>query len=364
MTRTNRQGCPVIPLAALLCALAVLGAGAVISGGYRLVPGRRAAEVLIYYANENSPNEAEARNYATISDWLRSTENQKLRKLAESLDRDMRQFPAAVDAEIVVFRGSLPKWQGGGGAVLTNRLVRSGKFLVWRPGQTGFEEVPIAVPATDHLVLAANPLSRPEVFALALREIGRQFDPARHEFVLVTKSHGSRKMALTPRLVVRAADVSREELLAFAAGERPAGGPPSWAERVGIPRPQYFALLAEAGTEGMRFPLVFTESCEGVLDQELKVQLPENVGRMYTTGHEEARYQNLDYPRVFERCGEGVTLAESLEEQLAASFPGITRSADAANRTWRMLYCLPLVLWLGWLVARYWRRGRASNRSA
>ncbi|MFO7903039.1 MAG: hypothetical protein ACQESR_27055 [Planctomycetota bacterium] len=84
--------------------------------------------------------------------------------------------------------------------------------------------------------LTSNPLARPEMFERALRQACRWFDPATHDFVLVTKSHGNAEMALTPRLVVRASETTKEELLAVATGALPEGQSPSWATRLGITR--------------------------------------------------------------------------------------------------------------------------------
>ena len=42
-------------------------------------------EVLVYYANETAPDAAEAANYATIKNWLESSDLQKARTIAQSL---------------------------------------------------------------------------------------------------------------------------------------------------------------------------------------------------------------------------------------------------------------------------------------
>ena len=319
-------------------------------------------EVFIYCANESSPTEEEQANYEIVIGWLRSSDQEKLHKLVDSFEWDMDRFPKAVDNEVAVFRSRLPQLgRSAGAAVFTNRSVREGRYWLYRCGDAGFEERSIRVPEQENFILAANPLSDPDTLRLALEEVARQFDPAEHEFVLVTKSHGSLEMALTPRLVVRAEDTSREELLALVDEEIPEHERPAWARRLGITRQECFSILEEAGQRHrMRFSLVFTESCQGVLEQELKIRLPNNVRRMYTTGTQYAAYQNLDYERVFDRCAAGLTLAEAMDEQLAERFPGIIHTPLWLR--WHFyLYWLPVLLWLGWLAARHLRKREESE---
>ncbi len=317
-------------------------------------------EVLIYYANENSPNEAERRNYKTIIGWLRSGDTEKLQQMADSLERDTVQFPETVDAEIEVLRHRLRRVTNGVGAVVfTNRSVRSGKYLVFHDGQSAFIEGAIETPQHENLIEASNPLCTPEVFERCLREVARQFDPADHEFILWTKSHGNLEMAMTPRIAVRAEDTNRENLLAVAADNVDDGARPEWVKRLGVTKQQYFSTLEALGkSHGMRFSLVYVESCEGVLGQDLKVKLPRTVDRMYTTGNEQANYVNLDLDAVFDRCTTDTPLGGAMEAALAAKFPGITRRRDGSMfiRRRYLLYWLPLLVWVVWFVRRRIRK--------
>jgi hypothetical protein len=137
--------------------------------------------------------------------------------------------------------------------VFTNRLVREHKYLILRPSQPP-EEFPIEPLPSDNLVLASNPLARADMFARCLQEAADRFDPARHRFILVTKSHGNAKMSMTPRLVVRAEETNREELLAVAANEIPDQDLPAWAERrIGVTKDEYFTTLRDSGRrQGLR----------------------------------------------------------------------------------------------------------------
>jgi hypothetical protein len=246
--------------------------------------------------------------------------------------------------------------------VFTNRGVRSGRFWILRPGAGRVENVAMDAPRYDNLILASNPLTTAESLARCLHEVVRRFPADRHQYVLVAKSHGSEVLALTPRLVVRSDDVSREAFLTFANATEPVASAPAWAKRLGTTREAFFAVLADAGqTAGMRFPLVFVESCQGVLDSELKLQLPRNVGRFYTTGWELARYRNVDYAAVFQRCEQGASLAAALEEQLAAKYPGITRSSFW--QPWHFaIFSAPFLAWSVWIVARFLVRRNGTRR--
>lgn len=310
-------------------------------------------EVFIYYANENAPDEREAANYQTITGWLRSEGVAELDELADSLERDTSGFPAAVDEDIRVLQRRVSQSaQAPAAVVFTNRGVRAGKYWIVFPGKADIEEAPIEPPQYEHLVLASNPLTTAESLARCLREVGRRFPAKQHQFVLFTKSHGTEELAMTPRLVVRADDVDRDELIRFALAAEGQQPTPAWAKRLGITREEYFAVLDDAGREmGMQFPLVSVVSCKGVLDQDLKIRLPANVHRFYATGNEQTKYRNLDFEAIFDRCQQGVSLADAMEEQLAKKFPGIKHSSFWHR--WRfVLYTAPFLAWVIWMIVR------------
>ena len=114
-------------------------------GFARTVAARAAAdqptsppEVLIYYANETSPDAVELRSWETILDWLRRSERPEAAKIVGQLECDAKEFPAAVDRELAAFRERLPGFRTGTSAVVfTNRLVRDGKYLPAPSGRDG-----------------------------------------------------------------------------------------------------------------------------------------------------------------------------------------------------------------------------------
>jgi len=100
------------------------------------------ADVLIYYANETSPEGREAKNYDTLIGWLRSGDNPKHALIASQLEKDRRAFQAAVEVEIDSLSGELARMKDGPQAiVLTNRLARRGLCQIIR-SDSDLREVP------------------------------------------------------------------------------------------------------------------------------------------------------------------------------------------------------------------------------
>lgn len=157
----------------------------------------------------------------TIISWLESGGKPEANKIAGQRRWDLSGFHKAVGKEIAVpQRLATESPTAPPMLIFSNRLVRQGKYLLLRE-QTAAEEFAIHLTSSDNFILTSSPLARPEMFERALKGAGRRCDPARHDFVLVTKSHGNDEMALTPRLVVRASETTKEELLTVATGALP-----------------------------------------------------------------------------------------------------------------------------------------------
>ncbi len=71
----------------------------------------------------------------------------------------------------------------------------------------------------SHELLEESPLSSPIALRAALGEAARHFPPSDHEYILVTRSHGTDVMAITPALIEATLD------RAVAANEKPYGTP-------------------------------------------------------------------------------------------------------------------------------------------
>lgn len=327
------------------------------------------AEVLIYYANETAPDVSEAENYATIMGWLRSSGDAGHRRVAEQLERDVGIFAKAVDVESAeIMLETLSLKSGPEVVIFTNRLVRDGTCLIWKRGAERFETIAFVPPDTDHLVLKSNPLSDRDVFTRALALVAEQFPPPLHRFVLITKSHGSREKALTPRLAVRAEETNREELLKVASPDTPDDELPSWVGRLGVSKADYLTTLAEAGQQrDMRFSLVFLEACEAATEEVGPDRLPPNVDRLLLM-RQNSNYINILWADVLRDLQPGERLADAAIEHLPAKFLVQTHDSPPINSapatSWPLwVYFAPLLAWGGGLVAYRRLRRRSASTS-
>lgn len=299
-------------------------------------------EVVIYYSNETSPDQRESQNYETITHWLSSSGEAPALKVVGQLTRDLREFPMAVDQEtdaLTHSRGADPRAV----IIFTNRLVRSGKFLVKETGPA--KDTAIPPPKFISYILTSNPLASPETLQLALTETAKLFDPKLFDFVLITKSHGTSKLALTPRLAVRAEETNQQQLLALLRDENGNHEDVPWIRnRLGIPKEELFSILNNAGKkDGMFFRLVFLESCSSELSQsdtpQTAIQMPTNVASLVTT-HGETPYRTVDYASLLKDPAHEAFSAK-LEKQLSA-LSQESKTQRKGSSMWRFLYYLPL----------------------
>jgi len=324
-----------------------------------------AAEVLIYFANENAPDAAEGESYDQVCRWLHSSSTSAHQRLADQLERDRLIFPAAVDVEVAEISLELPRIASAPHALLfTNRLVREGKCLLWKTGSDKVEEVRFIAPPTEDFILRSNPCARRETLSAALNFAALHFDPQHHEFILVTKSHGSDNTALTPRLAVQAGETNREELLRVASDSSD-DELPAWVGKRGVSKADYVAVLREAyDRHQMRFALVFMESCHASAKIDEMGELPSNVQRLLVV-RENTNYINLLWADVLQRLhndGEmpGGRLSEAILVDLPPKFAVITANgmAEHVPNRWSAsavslwVYFLPLVAWFVWIGYR------------
>lgn len=328
--------------------------------------------VLIYYANETAPDQAEAQNYERLIQWLESSPNPKVKHISESLKGDLDKFHKVVDFEIATITKHLKEHRSQPEmaiAVFTNRMTRKGKFELMRSGQNAPEQVAFTVPSLNGLIYKANPLSHPIVFQSALAAVSQQFSPQQHQFVLVTKSHGGAEFVISPRVVLDVSQVERESLLARldrdVAGmtTQPGSGAlkasksstsldtwksetilDTWKSetilatdatvnaeplegdppRIGVSKQSYVtALLQVMDATGMEFPLLFIEACRSQLEEVEIRELhggQKRIGRLYTSDLTGLHYTTVDYDRVFQRVKGGEPLARAIHGDLIAKY--------------------------------------------
>lgn len=340
-----------LSIAILSCATSVTAAGT------------EPKTVFIYIANENAPEGAEQENYDQILDWLESDGGEKAATVASSLNNDRRMFPRVVDLEVSLLtyhpEGHLPL---SGLVVATNRLLRNGHCLISRKGdhETQKTELPFLT-EDENIIVDANPASRSKILSQFLAFVAEQFDPATHRFIVVFKSHGSVARVLTPRLVVRATETSKEEILSLVNEEVAEDELPLWVDQLGVSRKEFLSLLATAGKPSqMEFDLVFLEACDATEHDFSLEALPQNVERLlFIKGS--ANYQDLLYEDILRQETDDV--AQAMIDAASARFVLIDRNAPDFG-FWtvrRILYLLPLITWLCCLMWRQKKTVRSPD---
>ena len=335
------------------------------------------AEVLIYYANETAPDDAEAKNYQTIIGWLRSSAHPRHQKVAETLEQDIHVFPAAVDVEVHSLKSQLPKTVGAPNTVvITNRLCRQGKCLVWRTDWPSVRRVDLKVPSCKDrdYITKSNPLSCPDTFQSFLGQVARWFDPGKHNFVLITKSHGSTESSITTRLRIRSETISRDEVLRRALIQQDDAKPLDEGQDIGITKEEYFYILGEAGKQwGMQFTLVYPEACCSTIDDSLIAKLSSNIGCVCYNSETTSFYINLIYPDILRQMKGRKSFAGSMMSNLPSKFvllhPREYRShppvaVDRLASFPMMVYFTPLALWVvwgAWMALSVLRRTRSFS---
>lgn len=172
-----------------------------------LKPDAPKQQVLIYYANETR-----GEGQKMLAGWLVESKDARLKQIGTRLTDDEKTFAATVKTEVealgaVAAKGDKPFAL----VVFTNALAAEGKFLYLTPAGTKFETGTIKLPKFVSPVLAAQPLSSPHTFAAALLAANKQFPADKHSYLLVSKSHGTTSMVVTPLVQnpMRAADKER-----------------------------------------------------------------------------------------------------------------------------------------------------------
>ena len=161
-----------------------------------IADGRGKPTVLIYYANETHETAVATQNTDTILDYLRFSDDDAVHELADAVERDRTKFAEVVQEEIAAIRAAAGRGDLTGVVIFTNELVCSGHFEFCPAGESEFQTVAIDVPELVEFIDISHPLANAGVFQMALQAAAERFPPVDHEFVLITKSHGSPQRAM------------------------------------------------------------------------------------------------------------------------------------------------------------------------
>ena len=321
------------------------------------ISGASSAEVVIYYANETTPQAAHSANTTGLLAILERSANPAARGMVQPLLDDEAKFGAAVTADesALIFAA---RQRGFDLILFTNALALDHKFLVLRHGGD-FESLPLPdqIPAPSP-ALATSPLARPEYLAAALNEVAALYPRHPVDVILITNSHGAGDLALTPRIFADLAVANASELEHELETPPESGKPsPLWAAYPGTTKAEYWRILANA--QGLRFTLVVRDFCESGLSSwhELLTLFPVALMTLVHTGNTIIDYGAVNFQAAFAVNPSQPFMAEGLASALQSQGLDVDRKYALIfgfflRRMMELptaLYFVPLALWLCWL---------------
>lgn len=306
-------------------------------------------QVLMYCANEPSD-----RKYRRRLSWLQEGGDSE-RKLAERLAEDLEEFPKAVSQDLEDIRQGLleagTKLANLGLVVATNHSVREGAIFCGTPAAGGMRRIRIGESMRR---VHGHPLSHADMMSKVMHAARAAFSEEA-EISVVTKSHGSRSMALTSLQSPLLDASTKKELFsklrelqaigesgtsAKMVSDKPDGTLGIYglgiyglgvygmgvsgleailAHGAGSTKRRYLESLSDGGTGRNAIATLVMESCESQLTSEDQLHVPSNVRSLFTT-KEFVPYNSISYSGVLRQVASGASLAEAFSEQLPRLF--------------------------------------------
>lgn len=334
----------------------------------------RDAQVLIYYANETSQQAARSANYAAVLSVLDGISGPTAAALSRNIRVDASEFPQVVRRDADALLAAARRFDFDL-VVFTNEAALADEFRVYR-GSTGALDVrPLpALPAATSTVLATSPLSRPEFLRAALHAVADLYGRKPVDAVLIVNSHGSEDMLLMPRVNADLSFPGAAEALARQLdtdGDDAALAP--WAGLKGTDKLTFWRSVSEvSAATGMRFPLVFLESCEsGTASFAQWRAISDDVELIAHTGTGNIRPVDIDYGKFFAAGPVDADWVADLISGLTAS--GVHVDGKSMQPYWILwfalevpaawVYFIPLGLWLCWSAFAGLARLRMASAS-
>ena len=345
------------PAICLFALFALLSAAYATDAGAE--PRRR---VFVYYANETSLTAARSDNYRRLLAALRESDSSVGEQLASTIEADVQSFRSVVQKDEIDLMQAA-RQIGFDLVIFTNARTLDGHFLQLDrdAGEVRTRQF-TALSRPENAVLATSPLSRPDAFHAALAAVPALFPDEALDIVLTTASHGSADMAIIPRVSTNLSSPdARKEFLHQLAGSHESGAPsPEWAKLQGISKSEYWKILADVSAGwNARFPLVFRQSCASGLHSWSELRsLPESVDKVAHSGMRNMNIRQIDYSAVLASPEPGRDWLEAFKTRIQM------RQVSVENRQtiWigvamihaasinPIVYCIPLLAWLGWVV--------------
>jgi len=327
--------------------------------------------LFVYYGDETSTQAAQSENYAALLDILRSSNNPRAAKVAESIVTDAEKFPLLVERDIEALKVQA-KRLGFDLAIFTNALAFEGNYLLFRADArtTETHKLPEISP-TSSPVLATSPLSRPEYLRTGLLAVSALYPAGALDMVLVTNGHGGRDMALIPRVNSDLSQDGAASAMREMLESDDNGAPPAWAEPQGTSKLVYWEILKDvSAARGVRFPLVFRETClSGIRSFKELFAIADSVGVVAHSGTGDLSGWDLDYAQMLGTVAPGSDWIGSLSAGLKARHVHV----DTWRTAWLgvlhvvlrsipvVVFFIPLGLWVAWYASRRFRRSTKSS---
>jgi len=324
----------------------LIGVSLLVSGSQKtLAQGDSRRDVLIYYANETSPDERESENYGKIFEFLKPLELPKAKKVVRRFEEDLHVFPKVVSEELsALAKGILVAKVDLCVVVFTNQLVRNKLFYHACSGDESWKQGSVDPVPDENFILVSNPNSNPLMLDRVFEKVAQLYEPKHHNFLFIGKSHGSDEMAIIPSLRLRFEDANKEEMvntLTSQSKKRSETGFPAEVRRVGISKQAYYAAFERASGLGMNFDLVFSESCFSSLPGDKSDwRLPENVQTLYASVGTYAQYTTLEYGDVISAVSAEDSLKSVLDSRLKKTFSKI----EPRSQPWKYVLGFGILL--------------------
>jgi hypothetical protein len=327
--------------------------------------------LLIYYADETTPQAARSANYAALLSVLKQSHSALAAEVASSVVQDAHDFPLAVQSDVAALFAASRRL-GFDLAVFTNARAMGGQYLLLKSGDAGFETRSLPpLPAAANSILANSPLSRADYFRAALDAVGAQYPPDTLDVVLITNSHGDEETALTPRVFADLSFAKASDVLTRLDQASPSSGPrPQWAREQGVSKADYWRAIDQAGADhGIHFDLVFRDACRsGASSLAELMAIPQSVAAIANTGDNNIGENDIDFAAAFATERRPEDLANHLAAALrqhgvyvdARPMMWIRALWDLVARSYTVLLFIPLAVWAVWMGASLFARRRAA----
>jgi len=176
-------------------------------------------ELLIYYANETSLSDEADKNFELFLNRIKNSDHEAVVKFREKYVTDRVEFKRTVASEIQDLKNSFcnpGNFKTFGLIIFTNESVRNGKITYCKEGiekQLEFRGIKVPDAVANDFNYKSYPLSVIENLGAALATAADIFSPSLYRYVLISKSHGTKELAVAPGFIRKITDQETSEKL-------------------------------------------------------------------------------------------------------------------------------------------------------